>query len=376
MLSHLDPYSRYVPPFQADEEEEEREGQAGVGLTLEASPGGAVVVARVIPDGPAGLAGIRSGDRILSVNGDPTHGVPASDVESWLAGSDGTDVVLELAKGRARRTVTLTRMDVPEENVFAFRDGAALLVRISTFNTRTAARLAATIASGFTARQRPSGIVLDLRGNRGGLLQQAASTAEELLPPGLVARTLGRDPAADHVFAAQGAPLEPDVPLIVLVDGRTASAAEVLAAALADRSRAVVVGSSTLGKGLVQIVTRLPDGGELLLTWSRILAPRGWPIQGLGVLPQVCTSLGEPAVQKQLAALKAGRQPLLAALMRERRSRPPVRPAEMVAIRDACPAAEGTDLDLRTARLLLADPAAYAAALLPPMSEVTRSAGR
>ena len=90
------------------------------------------------------------------------------------------------------------------------------------------------------------------------------------------------------------------VPVVVAIDGRTASAAEILVAALTDRGRAVAVGSTTLGKGLVQTIAPLPDGGELFVTWSRVLAPRGWPIQGLGVLPQVCTSLGEAAVQRQL----------------------------------------------------------------------------
>ena len=93
-----------------------------------------------------------------------------------------------------------------------------------------------------------------------------------------------------------------------MVDGRSASAAEILAAALADRGRGVVIGSSTLGKGLVQTIAPLPDGGELFVTWSRVLAPRGWPIQGLGVLPQVCTSLGQDTLSWQLAALAQGRQ--------------------------------------------------------------------
>ena len=108
-----------------------------------------------------------------------------------------------------------------------------------------------------------------------------------------------------------------------MVDGRTASAAEILAAALADRGRGVVIGSSTLGKGLVQTIDPLPDGGELFVTWSRVLAPRGWPIQGLGVLPQVCTSLGQDALSWQLAALAPGREPMAAALARHaRRPRP------------------------------------------------------
>ncbi len=160
-----------------------------------------------------------------------------------------------------------------------------------------------------------------------------------------------------------------DVPVVVLVDGRTASAAEVLAAALADRGRAVVVGSATLGKGLVQTIAPLPDGGELFVTWSRILAPRGWPIQGLGVLPQVCTSLGRDVLAHQLAALAEGAQPMLAAVTLHRSARAPLPPAEIVAIRHACPAAGGRETDLEAAHTLIDNPAAYAAALLPPLRD-------
>ena len=153
-----------------------------------------------------------------------------------------------------------------------------------------------------------------------------------------------------------------------MVDGRTASAAEILAAALADRGRGVVIGSSTLGKGLVQTIAPLPDGGELFVTWSRVLAPRGWPIQGLGVLPQVCTSLGQDTLSWQLAALAQGRQTMAKALEAHRAARAPLPPAQILAIRNACPAAEGRESDLDTARLLIHDPAAYAAALLPPLT--------
>jgi carboxyl-terminal processing protease len=151
-----------------------------------------------------------------------------------------------------------------------------------------------------------------------------------------------------------------------MVDGRSASAAEILAAALADRGRGVVIGSSTLGKGLVQTIAPLPDGGELFVTWSRVLAPRGWPIQGLGVLPQVCTSLGQDALSWQLAALAQGHQTMAKALETHRTARAPLQPTQILAIRNACPAAEGRESDLDTARLLILDPAAYAAALLPP----------
>ena len=163
--------------------------------------------------------------------------------------------------------------------------------------------------------------MLDLRGNRGGLLRQAVGAADILLPAGIVAITAGRDPQATRIWRSAPGELAENMPVVVLVDGRTASAAEILAAALADRGRGVVVGSSTLGKGLVQTIAPLPDGGELFVTWSRVLAPLGWPIQGLGVLPQVCTSLGQD--DAELAARRAGAG---AAADGDRRSRPTAPP--------------------------------------------------
>jgi carboxyl-terminal processing protease len=211
------------------------------------------------------------------------------------------------------------------------------------------------------------GIVLDLRDNRGGLLRQAVTAADEFLPAGLVATTTGRDPDANHVWRSAEGELAENIPLIVLVDGRTASASEILAAALADRGRAVVVGSSTVGKGLVQTIDPMPDGGELFVTWSRVLAPLGWPLQGLGVLPQVCTSLGPEALSRQLAALSTGFQPMAEAVRRERAARAPVPASDVLEIRAPCPGAEGRAGDLEAARALIANPAAYAAALLAPM---------
>jgi carboxyl-terminal processing protease len=182
---------------------------------------------------------------------------------------------------------------------------------------------------------------------------------------GLIAITAGRDPQAAHEFHAAGGDMTNGRPLVVMVDGRSASAAEIMAAALADNARAVVVGSSTLGKGLVQTITPLPDGGELFVTWSRVLAPLGWPIQGLGVLPQVCTSLGRDALQRQLENLSRGIQDMAPALARERAARAPVPPTEIMALRAPCPAAEGQDLDMIAAHYLIDRPEAYATALLP-----------
>jgi carboxyl-terminal processing protease len=285
-----------------------------------------------------------------------------------VAGPEDTSFTLTW-RGRDGKSheSAFVRVLVPPETVFGERDGDMLVVRVTGFNNTTDTHLAHTLQDGLAGDHPPGGIVMDLRGNRGGLLRQAVTVADTFLPDGLVASTIGRNPDADHVWNSTPGELAEGVPMVVLVDGYTASAAEVLAAALADRGRAVVAGSVTYGKGLVQTIAPLPDGGELFVTWSRILAPRGWPIQGLGVMPQVCTSLGDAATQRQLAALGGGDQSMKKAIIAHRTSRVPLPPARIQAIRDACPASSGREADLFVARRLIADPAAYAAALLPPM---------
>jgi carboxyl-terminal processing protease len=367
MFNHFDPYSRYVPPGQAAEEEAERQGSVGIGLTVSAIRG-AIVVTSVTPDSPAGDAGMHIGDHILSVNGRPTYGLGSDRVAAWLAGTEGSTarLVWRAHDGRMRRA-DIVRAAVSPQTVFAERVATMLVLRVTAFSRDTNTGIADPVVQTFNSRRPPDGIVLDLRGNRGGLLAEAVAVADEFLSSGVVAVEQGRDPAANRVWRSPSGELAKDVPVVVLVDGRTASAAEVLAAALADRGRAVVVGSSTFGKGLVQTLTTLPDGGELFVTWGRVLAPRGWPIHGLGVLPQVCTSLGIDTLERQLQALASGTQPMAAAIARARAIRPGVPAAEIVAIRGACPAAEGRDLDLDVAHFLIGNPAAYATALLPPM---------
>ena len=367
LFNHLDPYSRYVPPAEAAADRLRRAGRAGIGVTL-AHRNGGFLVQEAAPDGPAALAGIRAGDRILAVDGQSTQAADLESVNALLGGPEGTGVTVQV-RGRDGRTrsVALLRALVPPETVVPARVDDLLLLRISGFAGDTGARLAHEIERGLAGPRPPRGLVLDLRGNRGGLLRQAVAAAEALVPEGVLALTAGRNPEAAHSFRAEGTDLAHGLPVVAIVDGRSASAAEILAAALADQGRAVVVGSSTLGKGLVQTIAPLPDGGELLVTWSRVLAPLGWPIQGLGVLPQVCTSLGVEQLMHQLAELGEGQSLLARALRRHRAARAPLPPAEVLEIRSACPAAEGRDSDLLAARRLIELPAAYAAALLTPV---------
>jgi carboxyl-terminal processing protease len=366
MCSHLDPYSRYLPPARALADEERRGGEASLGITL-ARRGEEFIVRALAPAGPAAMSGIEVGDRLLAVDGSALRHLHLAQANALLAGPADTTVLLRLRqRDGQRRDVVLTRMLVPPQTVRAQRLGPLLLLQVSGFASDTGARLAFEIVHGLAAAPPPRGIVLDLRDNRGGLLLQAVAAADTLIPAGVVARTVGRDAAADHDFRADGVDLAHGLPVVVLVNNGSASAAEILAAALADQGRAVVVGSSTFGKGLVQTIDPLPDGGELLVTWSRVLAPDGWPLQGLGVLPQVCTSLGPTALRQQLDALAHGYSLLAPALRRSRAARAPLPAAEIDQLRSTCPPASGHQGALAAARTLILSPAAYAAALLTP----------
>jgi len=375
VFNHLDPYSRYVAPEAADVDRARRSGESGIGVQV--ARRGGIVITEVNADGPAAEAGVMGGDRLLAIDGQPVRADAPAAVMARLSGAEGSSVSLTL-RGRDGRTrqVEVERAVIPPETVFPQRAGATLVLRISSFRDYTAQQLARELDAAFNGTalpaRRPRGLILDLRGNRGGVLRQAVAAADLLLDSGMIAVTEGRNPDAFHRWAATSGDMTAGVPIVVLVDGRSASAAEILTAALADNGRAVVVGSSTLGKGLVQTIGRLPDGGELFVTWSRVIAPRGWPIQGLGVLPQVCTSLGPDGLAQQLASLERGTQQLGAALDRHRSARVPVAAAAILDQRTVCPAGEARDGDMLAARYLLEHPAAYAAARLVPGS--TRAA--
>ena len=366
MFTHLDPYSRYVPPEPAEAERDKLSIDAGAGLGL-IRRGHAVVISDLVPGGPAEAAGLRVGDRILAVDGQRIRAASPDDVQGLLSGPEGSDmpVTVRGLDGR-NRSVSLTLAAIPPETVDSTRDGTLLVIRVASFTSNTAERVSQAIEAGLSAKPSPAGIVVDLRGNRGGLLRQAVTAVALFADHGVIASTAGRDPEATHDWRIEGGDLTHGLPVILLVDGRTASAAEIMAAALADLGRGVVVGSATLGKGLVQTLARLPDGGELFVTWSRVLAPLGWPLQALGVIPQVCTSRGDAETKHELADLVDGRQDLTGALAASRAARPPLPNAQAIEIRSACPAAEGHDGDTAAAQFLIDHPAAYKAALIAP----------
>ncbi len=292
LLSHLDGYSRYTDASSADQARASREGFGGIGVTVEAAEG-QTRVSRVLPETPAQRAGVLAGDIITHVDGQPLVGLSHHDAVEMLRGPLDTEVIVRLARSDPAMTfeLVLWRAHIVPQTVNWSRDGKIANFRITSFNRHTTSDLMRLVGE---ARQEMGsdlrGIVLDLRGNPGGLLDQAIGVADLFLTDGLIVSTRGRHPASNSAFTATSDDIAPGIPIAVLINGKSASAAEMVAASLQDWGRAVVIGSTTHGKGSVQNVARMPNGGELIVTWSRMHAPSGYVLDRLGVLPGVCTS--------------------------------------------------------------------------------------
>jgi len=200
------------------------------------------------------------------------------------------------------------------------------------------------------------GIVLDLRGNPGGLLDQAVSLSDVFIAKGPIVATVGRHPASRQFFAASGESMAPQVPIVVLINGGSASSSEIVAAALQDVGRAVVVGSASYGKGTVQTVLRLPNDGELTLTWAQLVTPSGYFLHEHGVIPTLCTSdLGDDDNSVQIALQRAD-----AVALPTSRPRASLDEGAWSQLRRSCPARQGDhEIDIKVAKRLLADPALF-----------------
>jgi carboxyl-terminal processing protease len=354
-VATLDPYTRFVPAEEGRTARSRRLGEAGLGLVLAPDPAGALIV-RVIDDGPAWAAGLTEGERVLAIDGRATARLSAESLERLLEGEERAPVSLTVRReGGRTETLVLARAMVAPETVTLTWESAVPILRVSAFNRLTDRRLARAVIAVAHRDPAPPGLVLDLRGNRGGLLRQAITTADLFLTGGVIAAVQGRHPDASRVHRADGADLAGGLRIAVLVDGASASSAEVLAAALQDNGRAVVIGSVTTGKGLIQTVVPLPDESELHVTWSRLIAPGGYALLGLGVLPAVCTSRGAETARAGLARLAAGEVSAAALAWRATAGRP-LPPGEVARLREACPAAEGSALDITAALWLFRGP--------------------
>ena len=288
LVGGLDPYSSYL---DAEEYADLRVSTAGTyaGIGIEVSTADrALRVVRPFRDSPAAAAGIQSGDMISAIDGTPV----GPDLEAAMArmrGPRGSTV--RLAVLRVGQTLplefTVERAQVDVHSVaMTSLEGGYVYARITAFSDTTAEDFSASIARlRRDMSAKPRGVVLDLRNNPGGVLESAVEVADQLLESGVIVTADGRTPAARFTMEATPGEVLPGVPVVVLVNGSTASAAEILAGALQDHHRAVLLGRRTFGKGSVQTVMPLTAGRAIKLTTSRYFTPSGRSIQGHGIDP-------------------------------------------------------------------------------------------
>jgi carboxyl-terminal processing protease len=292
IVATLDRFSRYSAPDVARDQRAIRDGFGGIGVTLDVLNEGFEITA-VTPRGPADLAGIKPDDRLIAIDKVPTAGRSQNDVVHALRGPILSPVELTVYRpsvGR-NRNYRLLRELVILPTVTISRDGGIATFHVASFNQNTTQQIVETLRA--VKRDMGSqlrGIILDLRGNPGGLLDQAVSLSDVFIAKGPIVSTVGRHPASRQYFEASGDSVMPQTPVVVLINGGSASSSEIVAAALQDTGRAVVVGSTSYGKGTVQTVLRLPNDGELTLTWAQLVAPSGYFLHEHGVVPTLCTS--------------------------------------------------------------------------------------
>jgi carboxyl-terminal processing protease len=298
MVAELDPHSAYLPPSDFRDFQNETEGSfVGVGVEVDARQDAITVIAP-IEGSPAERAGVRPGDRIIAVDGWPTRGQPLERVVHKMRGAPGTTVRVTLQRPGVDRTIdlVLTRAKIHVDSVTATRlDGDIGYVRVKQFQRGTHDEFVRAMATLRTASDATlGGIVLDLRTNPGGLVNEAAALADELLEQGTIYTTRARGRVVEEVRSHAGGAAS-KLPLAVIVNEYTASAAELVAGAVQDQKRGVIVGTTTFGKGSVQSIVELPDGAGLKLTTMLYFTPNGRSIQAQGIVPDVQVGPGAAA---------------------------------------------------------------------------------
>jgi carboxyl-terminal processing protease len=290
LLTDLDPHSAYLDEAEARALSEQSEGSySGIGVEIEQRPDRSMMVVAPIDDTPAQRAGLRAGDLIIAVDGQPLAAAGADAASRELRGEPGSKVTITfLRRGEdAPRDVVITRELIRVTSVSSrlLEPGFGYL-RISTFQADTGPEVARHLKALQDAGPL-QGVVLDLRSNPGGLLNAAVEAADAFLDDGLIVSTKGRLAFSNSRFHAKPGDETGGAAVVVLVDAGTASAAEVLAGALADQQRALVMGSRTFGKGSVQTVVPLENGDSVKLTTARYYTPSGKSIQARGIRPDV-----------------------------------------------------------------------------------------
>ena len=300
MLRSLgDKWSQYLPESESTSFENAVEGQySGIGVWLRSDESGLVGIAGVVPTSPAEFANLQEGDLIQSVDGETTQNKSLDTVAKLLSGKPNTTAILSVNRSEEILTFSVKRAELRSNPVQLKKlNNEIVLISISEFTRGTARSMRSALAASGAER---SGVILDLRGNPGGLLVEATDVAGAFLNGGTVVEFFkpGKSP---EIFNAIGDG-DSKTPLVVLIDRGTASAAEIVAAALQDRNRAIIVGERTFGKAAVQDLTELSNGAAIELTIGYYLTPSGKRLEGQGLDPDILVS---PNESKSVAETRA-----------------------------------------------------------------------
>lgn len=307
MVETLDPHSTFLDPDEVARLEADTAGSfGGVGVEIDVRDGW-ITVHGVLPGGPAERAGLLAGDRFLVLDGRGARDMRVSEAISIMRGEPGTSVSVRVRRESSEEGVdiTMTREIIRVEAVEArVLPDAIAYVRIRSFSSTTTTELRTALDAAMHETEAAGGVrgvLLDLRGNPGGLLDEAVLVSDEFLTSGVIVSTRGRGGEVLSEATARGPGTRPDWPMVVLVDHFSASAAEIVSGALRDHHRALVVGTRTWGKGSVQNVIDLPDGSALKLTVARYYTPSGDSIQAVGIEPDVVVEQLDEAIARELA---------------------------------------------------------------------------
>ncbi len=292
MLTSLDPHSSYLPPEAADAMRVQTRGEFG-GLGIEVTQeDGFVKVVSPIDGTPAAEAGIQAGDFITHVDGESVLGLTLDEAVDKMRGPVGSEIVITVVRKGVDEPfdVSIIRDTIKLTAVRARTEGRAVVLRITTFNEQTQPNLEEGLKREVEAAggiENIDGFVLDLRNNPGGLLNQAIKVADDFLDKGEIVSTRGRNPEDGERFNATPGDLAQGKPIVVLINGGSASASEIVTGALKDHHRAIVIGTKSFGKGSVQTVMPMRGGGAMRLTTARYYTPSGRSIQALGISPDI-----------------------------------------------------------------------------------------
>lgn len=311
MLRELDPHTNFMSADLFKDFERETGGEFG-GIGIEISiQNGVLTIISPIEDTPAWKAGIKPGDKVVAIDGKSTKGLSLAEASQFMRGTKGKKITLKIIRGASDQPidVAIVRGAVRLKSVkYTHLENGYGYVKITSFIENTARDLDQIIKQHLKDHKNVDGLLLDLRRNPGGLLDQAVKVSDMFLKDGAIVSTIGRDPKQKDVTSATKTGKFTDFPVVILVDGASASASEIVAGALQDNKRALIVGERTFGKGSVQTVIKLGDGSALKLTVAKYYTPKGISIQAEGIQPDVVIeSVDSEAMMKMTRT--SGRMP-------------------------------------------------------------------